>query len=145
MQCRIYLEVKMSVSFFFPGVPEHEVRPYEDEPDYVVMEPIAPFQGLNFANSNIVELMAIVEPNLEFDMCGTWSVAKCEALLERMRFLRYSGLRALFIKPTTQSGGHTTARVIDCGRDENYVNRRMRELEQMLLIAVQNNKEICYG
>ena len=139
------LEVKMSVTFFFPGVPEQETRPFADEPDYIVMEPIAPFQSLNFANSNIVDLMKIVEPNLEFEMCGTWTVAKCEALLERMRFLRYSGIRALFIKQPTVSHGHMQPTIYECGRNQDYVNRRMRELEEMLLIAVRNNKEICYG
>lgn len=109
----------MSVTFFILEKPEHEI---------------------NMANSNAADFMHHLDPGVEFDWCGEWDQEKLKQISRRIEFLLKTELKRDLIKPTTQSGNIT-----DCGRDADYVERRLRQFRDLVATALKHGFNVSFG
>lgn len=130
----------MSVTFWMPEAPTEKVQPYDDEPDYWDERPVAPFVEINMANSNAAAIMAVIDPAGDAS-CGRWEGEKLQAVFQRtMKALNREGTVASLTEPDRQEG-----RMFYCGRDEDYVTRRLTDMATLLRVAIQHNMAVSYG
>ena len=133
----------MSVTFFIPNAPTEVVHPYADEPDYTETVPVAPYFDINVSNSNAVALLTILDPGADVSrgLVGKWSGDKLHYVLKRT-------LKALNIESCTKGllfDGYQDGNFVYCGRDQDYMTRRLTAFAQLLQLAIKNGEEVCYG
>lgn len=132
----------MSVTLWMPQAPVVRVEPYpEEEPGYFTTEPMEPFVEVNMSNENFRDFMAVLLPGRDMDYCGTLSFDDC-ARLYRNAFtvLNRDNLAKSMIEPEVRDGN-----MIYCGRDKEYVDRRLHSLITLCMVARAHRFEVVYG
>ncbi len=131
----------MSVTFFMPDAPTEQWEPYpEEEPGYLETRPVAPFTEVNMANSNAVAILAVIDPGADYTG-GRWEGEKLEAVFKRtMKALNRGDTVASLTLPAAQEG-----RFYECGRDVDYVTRRLTDMAELVRVAIQHKFPVNYG
>lgn len=130
----------MSVTFFMPDAPTVKIQPYEDEPNYWEEVPASPFVEINMANSNAAAILAVIDPGADYTG-GRWELEKLHAVFKRtMKALNRDDTVSSLILADTQVGN-----LFECGRDMDYVTRRLTDMANLLRIAIQHKMPVNYG
>lgn len=134
----------MSITFSCQDVAYEEYYPFADSPDpearaFKDTRPVAPFFDLNMANGNAMDLMEAV--GIPQNYCGSMTPAAAKQLLPDVILLlgNNAGVMQL-VEPTVREGN-----MIYCGRDSEYVTRRLTQLATLLALAVKYDKTIVWG
>lgn len=129
----------MSITFWMPQAPQVRIEPYpEDEPGYYETIPAKPFSEVNMANSNAYALMQLIDPAADPD-CGTWQG-------DKLHSIRKSLMRLLNLKPEQFcAADFVDGNLHSCGRDMDYVTRRLNDMLVLVVVAIENDFSICYG
>lgn len=134
----------MSVTFWVPQAPTVKVAPFEDEPDFFVDEPVAPFSELNLSNSNAAAILAVVAPHLDFsdgDLCGRWEGDELDRVISATtKALNKRSMVSSLVVPDSQEG-----RIVTFGRTQEYVERRLSDLLDLLVAARRHNYYVSFG
>lgn len=133
----------MSVTFWMPQAPVTRVQPYpEDEPDYWVTEPVAPFTEVNMANGNALAMLDLMLPGLDHgDMCGQWE-GDTLAQVHRncMRALNSPERRGGALADDVQEGNF-----LMFGRSDDYVTRRLKQMLELVTTAQLHGFYVSFG
>lgn len=128
----------MSVTFFIPDAPTEVVYPYPDEPEYRETRPVAPFIELNMANSNAADVLEKIAPWAD-PYCGTWGEGELRRV-QRATMLVLNRDPASLVKAPVQDGNF-----YECGRDMDYVTRRLTQMLTLVTVALQHGLSVSYG
>lgn len=134
--------MSMSVTLWMPQAPVVRVEPYpEEEPGYFTTEPMEPFVEVNMSNVNFREFMAVLLPGRDMDYSGALSFDDCARLYRNAFTVRNrDSLARSLIAPEVQDGN-----MLYCGRDVEYVNRRLEQIMDLCMVARANRFEVVYG
>lgn len=140
----------MSVTFWMPDAPTQRVQPYpEEEPDFWVKEPVAPFFEINLANGNAAAILSLIDPaSVLDDGCyGSWQGPD----LARVRSATIKALNTEIqnraqVDPW-ESGGPGTGqcRIISGGRDAEYVTRTLERFLALTKVAMDHSMTVQFG
>lgn len=139
----------MSISFWMPQAPVEQVTPYpEDEPDYREVRPAAPFVEFNMTAGNANAILALIDPdsvNVEEDPHGEWDMAA----LARIRAAAILALNTrrkerAYVDPFIDvSSGR--CRLFSGGRDQDYVENRLRDFMRLAEVAMEHGFKVVFG
>lgn len=138
----------MSVDFWMPQAPVEKVFPYpEEDPEFWMAEPVAPFVAFNFSNGNAAAIARLVDPSLvsEDGVFGTWDMADLPIIRRQiMRVLNTREKELEYVDPfISQAPGRCT--MISGGRDEEYINRRLNDLLTLVKVAMDHGFPVSIG
>jgi hypothetical protein len=132
----------MSVTLWMPQAPVVRVEPYpEEEPGYFTTEPMEPFVEINMSNTNFRDFMRTLLPGRDMGDGGVLSFDDC-AKLYRNAFaaLNRDSLAESLMEPEVRDGN-----MIYCGRDKEYVDRRLQQIIHLCMVARAHRFEVVYG
>ena len=134
----------MSVTFSMPDAPTQRVQPYpEDEPDFWVNEPVPPFLEINVANGNAVALMEVLDPGADW-VCGEWNTSSLIEVRRRILYAMNTKQKDSLVTPTVEHIGFGP-RMVVCGRDEDYVSRRLSQFLDLTKVALEHGFKVTWG
>lgn len=137
----------MSVTFWCPQAPMQIERdhPFEDDPDYTEEVPLAPFLEINMANDNAQAFLEQLGYH-DSDLCGTWKVDDLDIIFRKlMCLLNTKSKDELTSKTIDTPASSGKMRIIEFGRDEEYVNRRLSQLLQLVQAARSHGFNVNYS
>lgn len=152
----------MSVTFWIPQAPRRRAqKPCEacngtgrddNEPcpycggvgSYVAYEYAAPFFDINVSNGHADALLAILDPLRPYgpdDPHGEWASETLRRVYANaMRALNLGKTRATLVEESYREGNF-----IHCGRDEDYVTRRLTQLVELIRLANEHGFSVRFG
>ena len=129
----------MSITFFCPDAPTTKIKPYpEEEPDYEVEVPLEPWIDINMSNGNAHAFLREIDPDNASSSEGRWDRAKLEEVKARLLVLQ-NDPEELVADPAR------IGNIRMCGRDMEYVVRRINDLLTLINLTLEHNYEVCYG
>lgn len=130
----------MSVTFFMPEAPTEQYIPYADDPTFVDTRPVFPFTDMNLSNSNAVAILEVIAPFSDLvSLCGSWDGLLLDRVIQNTLVALNMRVEAL-VTPTVVDGNF-----IFCGRDKDYVERRLHEMLYLLTTAKKHGYAVAYG
>jgi hypothetical protein len=94
---------------------------------------------INLANANFYDLMCSLNRVTDaHEMCGCWNADEQRQILTEVHILSVSP--SSFEKETV-----VDSRIIDCGRDAEYVKSKLSSLKSLLEYALENNREVYFA
>jgi hypothetical protein len=132
----------MSITFHIEGAPTERYQPDpNNEPEWWDTRPCEGFYEMNLSNVNAADLLILLGQYKEAnELYGKWEQDKISKVLRKVTKIRNTREKDHFEKATTRVGNF-----IDCGRDSQYVLRRLDTLIMMLKAAKDNQMNIVFG
>lgn len=132
----------VSVTFFIPQAPTEMTFPYQDEPEYSVRAPVAPFFELNLSNSNAADILSAIFPTVDYsyDLSGTWAGGSLDTAIKNTTKLLNGPTKKSLVKEDEVSQNF-----VSFGRTKEYVDRRLSELLQLMVLARSNGFTVAFG
>ncbi len=97
---------------------------------------------MNASNGNAMDLMRML--NMPVDYSG-----ECDPqdILDGIAFIRAMNAvgHAPLVKETTETRGEAGCRVIECGRDQDHVERYMVRMHEIAMEAARRKVNVCWG
>ena len=144
----------MSVTFWIPDAPTHTVweeccvcegTGHDDgEPCYYCQgkggEPVrqSTLPELNMANGNAAAFLADMGFETD-DLCGTWTLYELPTIKTKLQIMLMATGVALEKEP------EQIGRIIECGRDREYIECRIQQLMAVVTAAMNNNYSVSWG
>lgn len=133
----------MTVTFQMQDTPTVRVCPFpEQDPDFWVDEPAAPFFDVNVSNHNAAALLALIDPDdlgdcaVDF-IAGKWPVSSLPSIIRNC--MRIACKPELGVEASYQDGN-----IFNCGRGEDYVSTRVGQIMDLCRLAQENNKPVTF-
>lgn len=139
----------MSVTFYMPQAPLERVQPYPDEVDYFEQRPVEPFMEINLANGNVNAMLRLVAPAYVRELeCpyGEWDQDE----LAKVKGQALSALNSAIVlnsatKQTQRSVGERGCKVLEVGRSDDYVERRLLTFVELATVALVHGFNVHFG
>lgn len=142
----------MSVTFWAPEAPQVEVLvDYEDGyGETLVSRSSLPEVNMSYGDARqwlqLLGLNSDPSCELEGDLWGSASPVQFKPVIERLQVLCSDPrARAAGLRPAWETRGRRGARIIDCGRSDEYLALQSQQLLELFVQARQKNLDIHWS